>query len=169
MKRETTKSNVKKWVVFKVGDQKLALPLEAVERIARIVEITPLPESPSSFLGVINVQGQVIPVVHLRRRLRLPDREPDLNDQLILVEAPQGRVALPVDETLGLIEREGAEVIEVEKIFSEMKYTKGLVKSNGEMILILDVTQILSGEESKRWEGVIDVGAGFKPSPTKVA
>ena len=50
-------------VVFVLNDQRYGLPLSAVDRIVRIVEVTLLPKAPDIVLGVVNVQGQVIPVI----------------------------------------------------------------------------------------------------------
>ncbi len=71
-------------VVFTLEEQRYALYLSAVERIVRIVEITPLPKALEIVFGVINVQGQVVPVVDIRKRFRLPEREMSLSDQLIM-------------------------------------------------------------------------------------
>jgi purine-binding chemotaxis protein CheW len=65
-------------VVFTLGQQRYGLPLSSVERAARIVEITPLPNAPEIVLGVINVQGRLMPVVNLRHRFRLPERADSL-------------------------------------------------------------------------------------------
>ncbi|MDB6169570.1 MAG: chemotaxis protein CheW, partial [Verrucomicrobia bacterium] len=61
-------------VVFRLDAQRYALSLTAVDRIARAVEITPLPNAPDIVLGVINVSGRVLPVLNLRRRFRMRER-----------------------------------------------------------------------------------------------
>jgi len=71
-------------VVFTLDEQRYALRLSAVERIVRVVEVPPLPKAPEIVLGIVNVQGRVLPVVNIRRRFRLPEREAGLRDQLIL-------------------------------------------------------------------------------------
>ena len=62
-------------VVFALDDRRIALPLAAVERVVRAVEVTPLPKAPAVVLGAVNVQGNLVPVFHLRRRFRMPERE----------------------------------------------------------------------------------------------
>jgi chemotaxis signal transduction protein len=59
-------------VVFTLDEQRYALHLDAVKRIVRAVEVTPLPKAPQIVLGVVNVQGKVIPVMNLRSRFSLP-------------------------------------------------------------------------------------------------
>jgi purine-binding chemotaxis protein CheW len=55
-------------VVLTLDEQRYALHLSAVERIVRMVEITPLPKAPQIVLGVVNVQGRIVPIVNIRKR-----------------------------------------------------------------------------------------------------
>jgi hypothetical protein len=71
-------------LVFSLDEPLYALPLSSVERVVPAVEITPLPKAPEFVLGVINVHGQVIPVMDIRQRLRLPTRPVGLEDRFIL-------------------------------------------------------------------------------------
>jgi len=71
-------------VVFTLDDRRYGLALSAVERAVRMVDVTPLPQAPQIVLGVVNVQGRVVPVVNLRRRFRLPERDFALADQLLI-------------------------------------------------------------------------------------
>ncbi len=60
------------YIVFTLDEQRYALHLSAVERVICVVEITPLPKAPEIVLGIINVGGQIIPVIDMRKRFRLP-------------------------------------------------------------------------------------------------
>ena len=80
-------------VVFTLAGQQLALPLAAVERIVRVVDVTPVPDAPPVVLGVINVQGRVVPVLDLRVWFGPPAPELDLNDKLIIAHGATGAVA----------------------------------------------------------------------------
>ena len=62
-------------LVFALGDQRCALYLPVVDRVVRMVEITPLPKAPDIVLGVVNVHGEVIPVINVRKRFGLPQRD----------------------------------------------------------------------------------------------
>src|SRR5260370_41681143 len=69
-------------VAFILGEQEYALPLTAVRRVVRMVEVTPLPKAPEIVLGVIDFQGTIIPVMSMRKRLGLSEPETSLGDQL---------------------------------------------------------------------------------------
>ena len=80
-------------VVLTLDEQRYALRLSAVERIVRAVEVTALPQAPEGVLGVVNVEGRVIPVVNIRQRFNLPEQEINLDDQLIIARTSRRDVA----------------------------------------------------------------------------
>jgi purine-binding chemotaxis protein CheW len=137
------------YVVFTLDEQRYVLYLHAVTRVVRIVEITHLPKAPEIIRGVVNVQGQVIPVVDIRKRFRLPEREPELSDQLIIANTASRSVALVVDAVEGVIEHSSQEMIPPEKILPGTEYIKGVIKLEDGLVLIHDVDKFLSLEEDK--------------------
>ncbi len=98
-------------VVFTLDEQRYALYLPVVERVVNAVEVTPLPKVPDIVLGVINVQGKVIPVVNIRRRFGLPEREIELSYQFIIANTSKQMVVLVADTVSGVIEPAGGKLI----------------------------------------------------------
>ena len=145
--RENIREQFGSVVVFVLDGQRYALYLSAVERIARVVEITPLPKAPGVVLGVINVGGRIIPVVDIRKRFGLPAREINLSDQLVIASTSRRRVALVVDSVIGVKEDSVASMVAAEQILPRMEYVKGVVKLEDGMILIHDLNTFLSLEE----------------------
>ncbi len=137
-------------LAFSVGDYRYALPLSAVNRIVRAVEVTPLPDAPDTILGLINVQGQIMPVVNMRRRLGLPEREINLNDRLIIGHTAKRAVALLVDAVSGVIEPQGQEVVAAEKILPGAGCAGKVAKLAEEIVLVQDLDAFFSfeGEEA---------------------
>ena len=130
-----------------LGEQRYALSLAQVERVIRALDITPLPRAPEIVLGVINVRGKVIPVVNVRRRFQLPEREISLSDQIIISHTSRRQVALIVDEVNGVIELPEHSVINAGSILPHLEYVEGVVKLRDGMILIHDLDRFLSLEE----------------------
>jgi len=136
-------------VSFNLDDQKYALFLSAVMRIIRVVEITRLPKAPEIVLGVINMHGMIIPVFDIRKRFRLPQREIQLSDQLIVGTTSKRTVALLVDSVSDVIEISEEKIIAGENILPGLEYVEGVVKTEDGMILIHDLGQFLSLQEEK--------------------
>jgi purine-binding chemotaxis protein CheW len=143
-------------LVFVLDEQQCALHLNAVERVVRMVEITPLPKSPEIVLGMINVQGRVVPVLNMRKRFRLAEREASLNDHLIIAHTSNRDVALTADAVTGVIERSEHEVVLAQEILPRMEYVEGVVKLEGCLILIHDLDRFLSIEEESKLDGAME-------------
>jgi purine-binding chemotaxis protein CheW len=156
----------KQLLVFNLDEQRYALPLSDVERIVRAVEITPLPKAPEIVLGVINVRGQVIPVVNIRKRFRLPEREITLNDHLIIAQTSRRAVALLADRAGHVLEVLENKIISAKKILPAMDYVEGVIKLEDGLILIHDLEKFLSLEEEKaindQLTGLGNQGSGEK-------
>jgi len=134
-------------VVFRVDAQRYALSLAVVERIVRAVELTALPSAPAIVLGAINVEGRVLPVLNLRRRFGLPEREIDVSDQFLIAQTTQRTVVLVVDETQKVIEYPNDEFIRPEQIVPGLGQIQGVVKLPDGLVLIHDLELFLSLEE----------------------
>jgi purine-binding chemotaxis protein CheW len=113
----------------------------------RVVEVTPLPQAPDIVLGVVNVQGRVIPVVNPRRRFRLPERDIALSDQLVIAHTTRRPVALVVDAVTGVLEYSGREAVGARDIVPGMEYVEGVVKLADGLVLIHDLDRFLSLDE----------------------
>ncbi len=139
-------------VVFALERQRYALPLAAAQTAARAVEVTPLPKAPSIVLGVINVRGQIIPVLNIRQRFGLPQREIDLSDQFIIARTAKRAVALVVDTVVGVLTRPAESVIAPEAIVPGLDYVQGVVKLDDDLIFIHDLDTFLSLDEENALE-----------------
>lgn len=136
-------------VLLTLDHRRYALHLVAVERVVRVVEITSLPKAPEIVLGVINVQGRIVPVINIRRRFGLPERELKLNDQLIIARTSMRTVALVADSVSGVAEFPAKDIIPPEDIVPQTKYIAGIVKLEDGLVLIHDLDQFLSLDEER--------------------
>src|SRR5712664_3791721 len=101
-------------VVFTLDTQHYALPLTRVQRVVRMVEVTPLPKAPEIALGVIDLQGNIIPVMSMRKRFGSPEPETSLSDKLIVANTATRIVARVVNSVTGIVERTAGEVTKTE-------------------------------------------------------
>lgn len=123
----------KPFIVFLLDEQRFALPCSDVKRIVRVVAITPVPDIPKGMLGVINMQGQLIPVLDIRQRLGLKPAESQLDDLLVIVENQEQImtfIANQVDfyEFMDSSSVRGSDVIAgIECVDKIIKDTKGVI------------------------------------------
>jgi purine-binding chemotaxis protein CheW len=134
-------------VIFVLDEQRYALRLDSVDRVVRAVEVTPLPEAPSIILGIINVQGRVVPVVNLRRRFHLEERPIDIEDHFVVAQSSTGQVALPVDEAQGLVKNMSGDCVPAEEIVQDLNYVDQVFLFGSEMVFVLDIDTVLTDDE----------------------
>lgn len=136
-------------VIFMLDDRRYALPLAVVERIIRAVEITPLPKAPDIVLGLINWRGRIIPVMNLRRRFRLPERDLRLSDHFIVARTARRVVALVADAVTGIVVCRSDALTPAQEVLPRLRYLAGVVTLEDGLILIHDLDQFLSLEEEE--------------------
>jgi purine-binding chemotaxis protein CheW len=143
------------YVTFELDEHRYALELQDVVRVINVVSITPLPQAPGIVLGVINNHGQIIPVVNLRRRFNLQERQLELSDRLIVARTPKRSVALLVDAVSGVIEIPPASISTASSILPDTKYIDGAIRLADGLILVHDLAQLLSLEEETSLAAVL--------------
>ncbi len=136
-------------LVFTIDEERYALYVDVVERIVRAVEVTPLPQAPDIVLGIINMKGQVIPVINIRKRFNRAKRKIDLNNRFIIARTQKRTVALVVDTVIGIVEPAKGKLVPAEKITPGMELFDGVIKLEDDMVLILihNLDRFLSLEE----------------------
>lgn len=142
-------SALTQFVVFRLDEQRYALALAVVERIVRAVEVTRLAHAPSIVLGVIDVEGRVLPVLDIRRRFLLPEREISPTDQFLIAQTARRTVVLAVDEAQGVIERPDNEIIGSAQIVPGLDQIQGVVQLDDGLVLIHDLEKFLFLDEAR--------------------
>lgn len=140
-----------RFLAFKLNEDEFALPIEAVDEVARVPEqITRLPRTPKFLEGVVNLRGVVLPVVDQRRRFDMPAAENTAGRRLVVVRTEQHRAGLIVDSVTEVL-RCSAEAIKAAPDLTGE--AAGLVHSVinleefGRMLLLLDPSELLSRAE----------------------
>lgn len=150
-------------VAFTLDEQRFALRLASVEQAVRMIEITPLPRAPAVVLGVVNIRGRIIPVFDPRKRFRLPEREIEVSDQLLIACSSRRAVALAVDDVKGLVSCEDERLVAAAAILPQLDYVTGVVKLDDGMILIHDLDLFLSLDEEESLDECIKAENGHQP------
>lgn len=135
-----------KYVVFKLDNEEYGIDILRVKEIKEMLRITRVPKSSSFVRGVVNLRGEVIPIIDLRKKFNLQQREDTSSTRIVIVI---------VDEiTVGLIIDTSSEVLEIEKEYIEEppttlssidhSYIYGIGKVNERLIILLDVAKIIN-------------------------
>lgn len=151
---------MERFIVFCLNELRMALAMTVVERIVHAVYITQIPNAPAIVLGVIDLQGRIIPVVDMRRRFGLPEREIALTDRLIVAQTTRRPVALVADSVTGVVEHPATELIEAEAILPGLAQVSGVVKLDDGLIFIHDLDRFLSLDEEEILDQALAANGG---------
>jgi purine-binding chemotaxis protein CheW len=133
------------YCTFELGGLFFGVEVLKVQEVIRFQRMTAVPLAPSVVSGLINLRGQVVTAIDLRRRLHLPDRGPDELPMNVVVRTEDGPVSLLVDEIGDVIEVEDANheppPSTLDGVVRDL--VKGVYKLDGRLLLVLDVDKAL--------------------------
>ncbi|MCX7927057.1 MAG: chemotaxis protein CheW [Candidatus Omnitrophica bacterium] len=137
-------------VVFTLGEEEFGVDISQVREIVRLVQITYLPKAPAFIEGVVNLRGQVLPVIDLAKRLGVSSKERSEATRIIVVEVGENTVGMIVDSVSEVL-RLSSECVEDVPSLVETEvpehYIRGVGKLKDRLLVLLDLNRILSPEE----------------------
>lgn len=145
-------------VVFSLNGHRYGLPAADVQEVVRAVALAPLPKAPPIVEGVINVRGQVVPVLDIRTRFRLPHQALAPGDYFVLARAAELLVALRVEAGVQLAELADGDLESLEQVVSAAGYVSGVGKLPDGLVLIHDLRTFLASAESAQLAEALDAG-----------
>ncbi|HEY6010447.1 MAG TPA: chemotaxis protein CheW [Nitrospirota bacterium] len=168
-KKAAAAEEVMQLVTFRVGSEEYGLDIRFITEVVRPLKITPLPRMPEFVEGVVNLRGVIIPIVDLRRRFAL--RPVTDNQRAMRMMITKGAVSGGTGagrELLGLVVDRVDEVIHVPKNNIEqapeaatgeaVDFITGMAKVGDRLIIMLDITKILSQQERSALAEAGDAG-----------
>ena len=137
--------------VFSLEEERYAIDIHVIKEIIRPLKITSLPGAPSFIEGVVNLRGDVIPVIDMRKRFDLPPREAQ-ESRMIIVRVDDQWVGIEVDSVSEVIRIPGKDIKPPPRVVGgdSSRYLQGVCKYGDNLVILLNLNQILSTEEKIR-------------------
>src|SRR3984957_18081232 len=125
---------------FFVADLFFGVDVLNVQEVLRFQQMTPVPQAPRVIEGLINLRGQIVTAIDMRRRLGLPPRAGDKSPMNIVVRTSDGAVSLLVDEIGDVLEMDAATYERTPENLdpAARDLIRGVYKLKGQLLLILD-------------------------------
>lgn len=163
-------AELRQFVTFRVGMEDYGLPIASIAEVIRPLRVTPLPRMPEFVEGVINLRGTIIPVVDLRKRFALNDGGRDPRKARMLITrgawpegAAQGRglLALAADSVSDVISLTAQQIdpAPAAATGAQAEFIVGMGKRGDQLIILIDLTRILSRQERIALAAADDVHA----------
>lgn len=144
-------------VTFNLVGEEFGLPILDVREIIRMVEVTPVPHSPDFVEGVINLRGQILPVIDLRKRFNLASCEANDDTRIVVVEISDSLIGLIVDGVKEVLRIPEDTVNAAPQIVSSgigAEYIQGIAHYDEKMIILVDLLKVFSPAEMENLSAI---------------
>ena len=142
-----------KYLTFALASEEYGLEILKVREIFGYMEITAVPQTPDHVKGVINLRGQVIPVIDLRAKFGMDTTEVTEETCIIVVEISQGTrkfdTGIVVDHVQEVLDIDGQNIEEAPQFGSNVNtdFILGMGKIEDTVKILLDIDKVLAGED----------------------
>ena len=144
------------YVSFALGKEIFALDVMKIKGVERITDITAIPKYPTFIEGVINLRGEIIPIVDLRKRFGMQGTDYTKETRVILLELEMIVIGLIVDrvfEVFELAEGEIGHIPSFSKITVGRQFVQGVAEVRDKLIVLLNMDTLFSEEETGSLSG----------------
>ncbi|NPA03489.1 MAG: purine-binding chemotaxis protein CheW [Epsilonproteobacteria bacterium] len=142
-------------IAFLLNDELIGIDIKNVTKITKKLDITPVPKTPEHISGVMNLRGNIVPVVNLKKMLNLPKADVSNQDFIIIIESSIGNIGLMIDQVVGAITIDEYEVLPapINSIGIDSKFITGVIVTNEEdrdknLLILLDIDRLFVREQS---------------------
>ncbi|MBN2102894.1 purine-binding chemotaxis protein CheW [bacterium] len=137
------------WVCFKLGNEEFGVDILKVREIVRIQSITHVPQTPDTVAGVINLRGNVIPVIDLPKKLGLPESNRDDKARIIVFFVGDKLIGMIVDHVERVLRIRKEQIESPPDIGAGriQDYIEGMGKVEKDLIVLLNIDKILTEED----------------------
>jgi purine-binding chemotaxis protein CheW len=145
MESVNTEMTYNQYVLFKLEHELYGIDIHQVATIERIMPMTRVPHAADYVEGVINLRGEVVPVINLRKRLNLQQAEVDEETRIIIVSVEDMVVGLLVDSSSEVLQLSSTEVESIANISENIEddYAMTIGKKDDHIIILLDINKVL--------------------------
>ena len=138
-----------KLLTFLIGDQEYGIQILEAREVVGMMDIDPVPQTPKFMKGVINLRGKIIPVIDLRLKFQMPEKEKSNESCIVVVDINGKLTGTIVDFLVGVVTIEEKEFEESPDLGSNVNtvFIKGMAKLEKRVIIVLEMEKVLSNEE----------------------
>lgn len=141
----------KQYIVVKIGNEQYGLDISYVDNIVRMQSITRVPKTQSYFKGIINLRGEIVPVMSIRLKMELTDDTfTDASRIIILKIEDQGTIGIIVDEVKEVVELANEDIERSSKSSKNEKnsFIFGIGKHGDDLISLFDISAVVDESEN---------------------
>ncbi|MEI0531850.1 chemotaxis protein CheW [Brachyspira pilosicoli] len=143
-------------VTFKLGNNEYAIDIMQAKEIIKMEKITLIPNAPDYVEGVINLRGNIIPIVDLKKRFNLEENEGEKNTGIIIVKIDDVDMGIIIDAISKVVSISTSNIQPPPPMLSGIgqKYIKGVAKLEDKLLVVLDLEKLIVGDDDDMEENI---------------
>jgi purine-binding chemotaxis protein CheW len=140
---------VLQWVTFHLENETYGVNVMVVKEVLKFQDIAPVPGAPDYVLGIINIRGTVISVINTRGRFGLPDREPDDNTRIVIIEIGRHIIGILVDSVAEVVYLRRSQIETAPQVNKDesARFIQGVCHRDNQLLILVELDKLLSEEE----------------------
>lgn len=138
-------------IAFLLNNEVYGIEVQQIKEIIKVKDYVTVPNAPNYIEGVINLRGQITPIVSLRKVFGMDKRPLDENSRIIMVELESEVIGLIVDSVLGVISATYNDVVKPPLLTSNdgNSFITGIIRQGEQLIIMIDVMKLINDIRNK--------------------
>ena len=135
----------RQYVIFRMMGQLYGAAIDVVREVNYLTPVTRLPNTPAFVEGVIDLRGEILPVIDLRKRLGMPVREADTESRLMVLNLGERSAALLVDGVDQVVTLNTDQIVppDAHVVTAGRDYVAGVARTAETLVVILDLARLM--------------------------
>lgn len=141
-------------VTFRLGSGEYAIDIMQAKEIIKMEKITLIPNAPYFVEGVINLRGNIIPIIDLKKRFNLEESEGDKNTGIIIAKIEDVDMGIMIDSISKVVSMANSDIQPPPSMLQGIgqRYIKGVGKMEDKLLVVLDLDKLFTNEEDDKSE-----------------
>ena len=138
-----------RWVTFRLADEGYGINVMQVQEVLRITDVAPVPGAPHFVLGIINLRGNVVTVLDMRKLLGLMPGEVTEQSRIMVIESGKVTVGLLVDSVAEVVNINASQIDPAPSVGNDdsSRYIQGVFSREDQILILIDLNKLISEED----------------------
>lgn len=137
-------------IVFNIGEERYGVEISQIKEIILLTQVTHIPNVPDFVEGVLNLRGQIVAIINLRKKLGKEQKKNDENTRIIVIEHGSSTIGMMVDSVSEVKYLSSKNIEEIPRFLAlkdESKFLKGIGKLEDGLLTLMDLKELFSENE----------------------
>lgn len=137
-------------IVFNLGEERYGVEISQIKEIILITQVTHIPNVPDFVEGVLNLRGQIVGIINLRKKLGKEPKKNDENTRIIVIEYGSSTIGMMVDSVSEVKYLSSKNIEEIPRFLAlkdDSKFLKGIGKLEDGLLTLMDLKELFSESE----------------------